>query len=57
MRKIAPVYRMSALRVANSFRILFQEAMCVIAAMLTIEPVAGEQQTVYRLYRRTQNNE
>ncbi|CAH2092420.1 unnamed protein product [Euphydryas editha] len=47
-RKIAPVYRLSALRVASAFRTVSDDVVCVIAGMLPIRVLAEERKALYR---------
>lgn len=48
-RKVASVYRLSALRVASAFRTVSEDAVCVIAGMLPPEILAKERRSLYRL--------
>lgn len=50
-RKVAPVYRLSALRVASAYRTVSHDAVCVIAGMLPIEILAEERRTLYQKKR------
>lgn len=47
-QKVAPVYRLSALRVASSYRTVSEDAVCVIAGMLPIGLLAEERRSLYR---------
>ena len=47
-RRVASVYRLSALRVASAFRTVPEDAVCVIAGMLPIGIPADERQVLYR---------
>ena len=47
-RKIAPVYRLSALRVASAYRTVSEDAVCVIAGLLPIGVLADERTALYR---------
>ncbi|XP_015112259.1 uncharacterized protein LOC107037939 [Diachasma alloeum] len=47
-RKVAPVYRLSALRVASAYRTVSEDAVCVISGMLPIEVLAEERRSLYR---------
>ncbi|XP_015118144.1 uncharacterized protein LOC107041861 [Diachasma alloeum] len=47
-RKVAPVYRLSALIVAKAYRTVSEDAVCVIAGMLPIEVLAEERRSLYR---------
>ncbi|CAH2108659.1 unnamed protein product [Euphydryas editha] len=47
-RRIAPIYRRSALRVTSAFRTVSEDAVCVIAGMLPIEVLAKERQAIYQ---------
>ncbi|XP_015121282.1 uncharacterized protein LOC107044050 [Diachasma alloeum] len=47
-RKVAPVYRLSALRVAKAYRTVSEDAVCVIAGMLSMEVLAEERRSLYR---------
>ncbi|CAB3247351.1 unnamed protein product [Arctia plantaginis] len=46
-RKIAPVYWLSALRIASAFRTVSDDAVNVIAGMLPIEVLAEERKALY----------
>lgn len=48
LRKVGPVYRRSALRVASAFRTVSTDAVCVIAGMLPIRLIAEERRSLYR---------
>ncbi|XP_015119085.1 uncharacterized protein LOC107042530 [Diachasma alloeum] len=50
-RKIANVYRQSALRVASAYRTVSEDAVRVIAGMLPIEVLAEERRCLYRRTR------
>ncbi|XP_015120548.1 uncharacterized protein LOC107043529 [Diachasma alloeum] len=50
-RNVAPVYRLSALRVASAYRTVSEDAVCVFAGMLPIEVLAKEQRSLYRRKR------
>jgi len=50
-RRVASVYRLSALRVASAFRTVSEDAVCVIAGMLPIKVLAVERQALYRRKR------
>ncbi|XP_015116123.1 uncharacterized protein LOC107040517 [Diachasma alloeum] len=52
-RKIAPVYRQSVLRVASAYRIVSEDAVCVIAGMLSIEVLAEKRTRLYQRRRHT----
>ncbi|XP_015121322.1 uncharacterized protein LOC107044089 [Diachasma alloeum] len=45
-RMVAPVYRLSALRVAKAYRTVSEDAVCVIAGMLPIEVLAEERRSL-----------
>ncbi|KMQ82650.1 reverse transcriptase [Lasius niger] len=47
-RKVAPVYRLSALRVTSAYRTMSEDAVCVIAGMLPIRVLAEERKSLYR---------
>ncbi|XP_030757325.1 uncharacterized protein LOC115883146 [Sitophilus oryzae] len=47
-RRVASVYRLSALRVSSAFRTVSEDAVCVIAEMFPIEILAKERQVLYR---------
>ncbi|XP_015123247.1 uncharacterized protein LOC107045466 [Diachasma alloeum] len=50
-RRIAPVYRLSALRVASAHRTVSEDAVCVIAGMLPIEILAEKRKFLYQRKR------
>ncbi|XP_015121541.1 uncharacterized protein LOC107044250 [Diachasma alloeum] len=50
-RKIAPIYRLSALRVASAFRTVSEDAVCVIAGLLPIQVLAEERGSLYKRKR------
>ncbi|XP_015124471.1 uncharacterized protein LOC107046375 [Diachasma alloeum] len=45
-RKVAPVYRLSAFRVASTYSKVSEDAACVIVGMLPIEELAEEWPTL-----------
>ncbi|KMQ82443.1 hypothetical protein RF55_22966, partial [Lasius niger] len=47
-RKVAPVYRLSALRVTSAYRTMSEDAVYVIAGMLPIKVLAEERKFLYR---------
>ncbi|KMQ83867.1 reverse transcriptase [Lasius niger] len=47
-RKVAPVYRLSALRITSAFRTVSEDAVCVIAGVLPIGVLAEERRSLYR---------
>ncbi|XP_015121293.1 uncharacterized protein LOC107044061 [Diachasma alloeum] len=47
-RKVGPVYRLSALRVASAFRTVSNDAVCVIAGMMPIEVLAEERRSLFQ---------
>ena len=47
-RKIASEYRLSALRVASAFRTVSEDAVCIIAGMLSIEVLSEERRALYQ---------
>ncbi|XP_015119539.1 uncharacterized protein LOC107042850 [Diachasma alloeum] len=50
-RRVALVYRLSALRVASAYCPVSEDAMCVIAGMLPLEVLAEERRSIYRQRR------
>ncbi|GBP96286.1 Retrovirus-related Pol polyprotein from type-1 retrotransposable element R1 2 [Eumeta japonica] len=50
-RKAGPVYRLSALRVTSAFRIISEEAVCVISGILPLRVLTEERQTLHRRKR------
>ncbi|XP_015118901.1 uncharacterized protein LOC107042377 [Diachasma alloeum] len=49
--KIAPVYRLSALRVASAYRTVSEGAVCVISRIIPIEVLAEERRSLYERKR------
>lgn len=47
-RRVNPVYRLSALKVASAFRTVSEDAACVIAGMLPIGLLAEERRSLYQ---------
>ncbi|XP_015122231.1 uncharacterized protein LOC107044734 [Diachasma alloeum] len=47
-RKVAPVYRLSALRVTSAYRTVSEDAVCIIAGRLPIEVLTEERRSLYR---------
>ncbi|XP_046681618.1 uncharacterized protein LOC124368376 [Homalodisca vitripennis] len=47
-RKVASIYRLSALRVSSAFRTVSEEAACVIAGMLPVRVLAEERRALYQ---------
>ncbi|XP_015119514.1 uncharacterized protein LOC107042829 [Diachasma alloeum] len=47
-RKVGPVYRLSALRVASAFRTVSNDAVCVITGMMPIEVLAEERRSPFQ---------
>ncbi|XP_030746169.1 uncharacterized protein LOC115874997 [Sitophilus oryzae] len=47
-KRVAAVYRLSALRVASAFRTVSEDAVCIIAGILPIGILAEERQVLYR---------
>ncbi|GBP31023.1 Putative 115 kDa protein in type-1 retrotransposable element R1DM [Eumeta japonica] len=52
-RKAGPVYRLSALRIASTFRTISQEAVCVISGTLPLRILAAERRALYHRKRST----
>lgn len=52
-RRVAPVYRLGALRVASAYRTVSEDAVCVIAGMLPIDVLAEERRSLYQRKRTT----
>lgn len=52
-RKVAPVHRLSALRVASAFRTVSEDAVCLIAGMLPVDLLAEERKALYRRRKTT----
>lgn len=50
-RKVASIYRLSALRVTSAFRTVSDDAACVIARMLPIQVLADERRALYQRRR------
>ncbi len=47
-RKVAPIYRLSALRITSAYRTVSEDAVCVIAGMLPIGVLAEERKSLYQ---------
>lgn len=47
-RRVAPAYRLSALRIASAFRTVSEDAVCVIAGVLPLEVLVEERVLLFR---------
>ena len=47
-RRVAAIYRLSALRVASAFRTVSEDAVCIIAGMIPIQTLGEERKHLYQ---------